>query len=122
MKPISKQSEPPPTSQRAQRRDSLLLRAEVRSLDGHGAITAIVRNLSAGGMMAEHDFVYPIDTRVEVQLRNLGAVAGRVAWTVENRMGIAFDREINPAAARKPMLKTSNPAPKRGKPIRSILE
>jgi hypothetical protein len=122
MKPITKQSEPPRTSQRSQRRDSLLLRAEVRSLDGHDAIAAIVRNLSAGGMMAENEFVYPVGTLVEVQLRNLGAVTGRVAWTVENRMGIAFDREIDPAAARKPMLKTSNLGPKRTKPIRSILE
>jgi hypothetical protein len=49
-------------------------------------------------------------------------VTGRVAWTVENRMGIAFDGEIDPAAARKPVLKTSNPAPKRAKPIRPIME
>lgn len=122
MKPITKQSEPSRTSQRSQRRDSLLLRAEVRSLDGHDAIAAIVRNLSAGGMMAENEFVYPVGTLVEVQLRNLGAVTGRVAWTVENRMGIAFDREIDPAAARKPVLKTSNLGAKRSKPIRSIME
>lgn len=122
MKPISKQSEPPQVSKRTQRRDSLLLRAEVRSLDGHDGMIAVVRNLSAGGMMAENAFVYPEHTRVEVQLRNLGAVQGKVAWTVENRMGIAFDREIDPAAARKPVLKTSNTAPKRSKPIRTILE
>jgi hypothetical protein len=122
MKSISMPSEPPLVSKRTQRRDSLLLRAEVRSLDGHDAIVAVVRNLSAGGMMAENALVYPVDTRVEVQLRNLGAVQGRVAWTVENRMGIAFEVEIDPAAARKPILKTSNSAPKRSKPIRTILE
>lgn len=117
----SNPSEPQAASQRAQRRDSLLLRAEVRSLEGHSPITAIVRNLSPGGMMAENAFVYPVDTRVEVQLRNMGAVPGRVAWTVENRMGIAFDWEINPTAARKPVLKTSNPTLRR-KPIRPIME
>ncbi|RHW17138.1 PilZ domain-containing protein [Sphingomonas gilva] len=121
MNPISK-SESRPDKQRSQRRDSLLLRAEIRSLDGHDPIAAVVRNLSAGGMMAENAFVYPVDTRVEVELRNMGSVPGKVVWRVENRMGIAFDWEINPAAARKPVLKTSNPAPKRAKPIRPILE
>lgn len=91
-------------------------------MDGHDTIVAIVRNLSAGGMMAEHDPVFPVDTAVTVQLRNLGSVPGRVVWMIENRMGIAFDREIDPAAARKPMLKTSSASPKKAKPIRPILE
>lgn len=121
MNPMSKTTELPSDKQRSQRRDSLLLRAEVRSLDGHDPIVAIVRNLSAGGMMAENNFVFPVDTQVEVQLRNLGAVPGKVAWMVENRMGIAFDREIDPAAARKPVLKATNPALKREKPIRPIM-
>lgn len=97
--------EPEGAAQRAQPRDSLLLRAEVRSLDGHRPIEAIVRNLSAGGMMAENVRVFPVATRVEVELRSLGAVSGQVAWTVENRMGIAFDQEIDPTEARKPIKK-----------------
>jgi hypothetical protein len=92
---------------RKSRRDSTLLRTSVRSLDGHAPIQVIVRNLSEGGMMAENAKLFPMGTRVEVELRSLGWVAGSVAWTVENRMGIAFALPIDPVEARKPVPQTN---------------
>lgn len=84
-------------------RDSLFLMAEVR-LDGNGAFERVkVRNLSAGGMMAEGPLRVMRGTRLSVKLRNVDWVDGTVAWVQENRFGIAFDYEIDPALPRTPV-------------------
>lgn len=81
-------------------RDSLFLMAEVR-LDGEEAKHRVkVRNLSAGGMMAEGGPSVLRGARVAVELRNIGWVEGTVAWVQENRFGIAFAKEIEPKLAR----------------------
>ena len=81
-------------------RDSLFLMAEVR-LDGDSASHRVkVRNLSAGGMMAEGDISVLRGTRMSVELRNLPSIEGSVAWVQDNRFGIAFAREIDPLAPR----------------------
>ena len=81
-------------------RDSLFLMAEVR-LDGDSASHRVkVRNLSAGGMMAEGDMAVVRGARVTVELRNLPSIAGSVAWVQENRFGVAFAQEIDPRAPR----------------------
>ena len=107
--------------QRRSRRDSTLLRVPIRSLDGHASIEANIRNLSEGGMMAENVKLYPLGTRIEVELKSLGWVAGKVVWTVENRMGIAFDQSIDVAEARRPVPKSQGDLimkrPKPGKPL-----
>jgi hypothetical protein len=43
------------------------------------------------------------DAPVEVDVRGVGWVRGRIAWQTEGRAGIAFDREIDPQRARKPV-------------------
>jgi hypothetical protein len=81
-------------------RDSLFLMADVR-LDGDSASHRVkVRNLSAGGMMAESDMAVVRGARVTVELRNLPSIAGSVAWVQENRFGVAFAQEIDPRAPR----------------------
>lgn len=81
-------------------RDSLFLLAQVR-LDGREETFRIkVRNLSAGGMMAEGDVPVVRGGLVMVDLRNIGQVGGTVAWTQGNRFGIAFVDEIDPKLAR----------------------
>lgn len=89
-------------SQRSGSRDSLLLTAQMRA-DGGIDVNVRVRNLSPGGLMAE--FAQPIarGTVVEVDVRGVGWVPGRIAWAAEGRIGIAFEREIDPMAARKPI-------------------
>lgn len=84
-------------------RDSLFLLAQVR-VDGQEQVDRVkVRNLSAGGMMAEGDVDVMRGARVEVELRNVGWVAGTVAWIQGNRFGIAFVDEIDPKLARAPV-------------------
>ncbi len=91
-----------PSSQRSASRDSLMLSAQLR-VSGEAEVSVRVRNLSAGGLMAEYANPVTIGTRVEVDVRGVGWVGGRIAWTAEGRVGIAFDREIDPMAARKPV-------------------
>lgn len=81
-------------------RDSLFLLAELR-LEGANAPERVkVRNLSAGGMMAEGPMRVVRGARLAVKLRNIDWVEGSVAWVQDNRFGIAFDHEIDPAQAR----------------------
>lgn len=81
-------------------RDSLFLLAQLR-VDGQDHVTRVkVRNLSAGGMMAEGEVQVLRGALVEVELRNIGWVDGTVAWKQGNRFGIAFVDEIDPRVAR----------------------
>ena len=71
-------------------RDSLFLMASLR-LDGDEQQYRVkVRNLSAGGMMAEGQIRMARGSLVSVDLRNIGWVKGSVAWVQDNRFGIAF--------------------------------
>ena len=84
-------------------RDSLFLLADLRVEQAAEVHRVRVRNLSDGGMMAEGNLKVQRGHRVEVELRNIGAIAGSVAWVQDNRFGIAFDEEIDSQEARKPL-------------------
>ena len=88
---------------RGEARDSLFLRARVRIGDEADVYEVRVRNLSEGGMMAELDRVIDTDTPVAIDLRGIGKIAGRIAWCAEHRIGISFERPIDPKRARKPV-------------------
>lgn len=89
-------------------RDSLFLMADLR-LDGDtGEHRVKVRNLSARGMMAEGSVRVTSGAAVEVNLRTLGWVPGRVAWIQDNRFGIAFDEAIDPRDVRAGPAPTGN--------------
>ena len=84
-------------------RDSLLLMAAVR-VDRSGSSHRIkVRNLSAGGMMAEGEVRVDRGSPVTVELRNIGPVEGSVAWIEGNRFGVVFADEVDPKLARAPV-------------------
>lgn len=84
-------------------RDSLFLLADLR-IDGvEGEQRIRVRNLSAGGLMADGASFVPRGRLVWVNLRNLGWTEGVVAWVHDNRCGIAFREEIDPRLARAPI-------------------
>ena len=74
------------------------------------AMPVRVRNLSAGGLMAELPEPVAPDAAVKIELRGLGWLTGRIAWQTEGRAGIAFDRPIDPQRARKPV-GAQKPAP-----------
>ena len=91
-------------------RDSLFLLAQVR-VDGQDSVSRVkVRNLSAGGMMAEGDSKVIRGSLVAVELRNIGWVDGSVAWKQDNRFGIAFVDEIDPAEVRAPGAPMDDPS------------
>ena len=92
----------PEAAQRLRKRDSLFLTAQLTFV-GTEPREVRVRNLSEGGMMAEVDRIVDVATPVSLVLRGIGEVRGKVAWCTEGRIGIAFDRPIDPHKARKPV-------------------
>jgi hypothetical protein len=91
-----------PVRQRA-KRDSLFLLTTIADADGTALGQARVRNLSATGLMADCDYMFLKGDHVVIDLRGVGAVSGQVAWAEGQRVGIAFDRPIDPQLARKPV-------------------
>jgi PilZ domain len=91
------------TAARGQNRNSLLVKAMLRFPATGEQGEARVRNISAGGLMAEAPVRAGRGETVEVQLKNIGWVAGKVAWVAESRFGIAFDYPINPKATQQPV-------------------
>ncbi|MCA1379156.1 PilZ domain-containing protein, partial [Bradyrhizobium sp. IC4060] len=67
--------------QRSRKRDSLFLAARL-SVGGEPATDIRVRNLSEGGLMIDNAPPMAIGTALAVELRNIGAMPGRVAWYV----------------------------------------
>lgn len=84
-------------------RDSLFLLADIRIEQGHEVHRVRVRNLSDGGMMGEGHLRVQRGNRILIELRNIGAVNGTVAWVQDNRFGVAFDEEIDSQKARRPL-------------------
>jgi len=86
---------------REKSRDSMFLLAEVKAVGASEQINVRVRNLSAGGMMAEGKADLERGTALTVRLRNIGDVPGQVAWTKQGAFGISFDTPVDPKLARK---------------------
>jgi len=84
-------------------RDSLFLKTKIQFANGETYDDVRVRNISAGGMMAEAAIQPKRGDSLEVELRNIGWVTGSVAWVATGRFGIAFDHSIDPKLARKPV-------------------
>ena len=84
-------------------RDSLFLMADIRVLGDKDARPVRVRNLSQGGLMAEFPDGLAQGQRVEFDVRGIGWVSGQIAWSAAGRIGVAFDRQIDPMLARKPV-------------------
>jgi hypothetical protein len=96
--------------QRSEPRDSMLLSATIR-LNAEGEIWPIrVRNISAGGLMADCSGPLKRGDEVELELRGVGLQKATVVWTAQDRIGIAFERPINPILARKPVRQGRTPA------------
>ncbi len=84
-------------------RDSLFVMADLR-IDGIESEHRIrVRNLSAGGMMAEGGPATQRGQVAWVNVRNIGWTEGSVAWVEGSRFGIAFREDIDPQLARAPL-------------------
>ena len=103
-------------------RDSLFLMAELR-LPGQDVLARVkVRNLSAGGMMAEGTVKAVRGTLVEVNIRNVGWVEGAIAWVQGDRCGIAFSDDIDPMVARAPVATSDESTLRFVKPVGTFAE
>ncbi len=87
-------------------RETASLSAKLR-VEGGRAVTTRVRNLSTGGIMADYAAPLIAGTPVEIDLRGLGLVSGTIAWSTDGRIGISFDRPVDPSLARR---QSSRPA------------
>src|SRR5579864_7352291 len=90
------------TENRQIARDSLFVMADLRLSGSQDEHRIKVRNLSAGGMMGEGTIRVVRGSELEVNIRNIGWVAGTVAWVQDDRFGVAFREEIDPKVARAP--------------------
>lgn len=104
-------------------RDSLFMQAAL-TIPGHAdPVLVRVRNLSAGGMLAESPARVAEGTTIEVELRNVGAVPGRIVWAGEGKFGVAFDRAVNPQAVRRQVVQKQDLPPhlsRLGQPDKAI--
>jgi hypothetical protein len=86
-------AQPPVVEQRTGERHRTVLQV-AKLTTAHGEELCILRNVSSGGLRAD---VYCDLTRgdaVEFELRTGRRVAGHVAWTKDNAIGVAFDHQV----------------------------
>ncbi|MEQ1687811.1 MAG: PilZ domain-containing protein [Sphingopyxis sp.] len=88
---------------RGMRRDSMFLKARI-DVDrlAHG-FDIVVRNVSAGGLLADTTMDLELGDVVKVDLRRVGSVPGRIVWVQAGRFGVAFDVTIDPQLVRQPV-------------------
>ncbi|MDG5748269.1 PilZ domain-containing protein [Qipengyuania sp. XHP0207] len=90
-------------------RDSLFLFAELHFEGRPEPVRVKVRNLSAGGMLAEAEVATERGARLVIKLRNIEDVKGAVAWVQGPRFGIAFDTQVDPRVVRAPVAASTGP-------------
>ncbi|MDE1914521.1 MAG: PilZ domain-containing protein [Sphingomonadales bacterium] len=78
-------------------RNSLFMSAPCRIEGLDGEVMVKLRNISEKGVMAEGLPKPREGAMVSLQLRNLGWVEGSIAWVQNQRFGIIFARDIDPA-------------------------
>ncbi|MEQ1724573.1 MAG: PilZ domain-containing protein [Sphingopyxis sp.] len=93
---------------RGMRRDSMFLKARI-DVDRlvHG-FDIVVRNVSAGGLLADTTMDLELGDVVKVELRRVGSVPGRIVWVQAGRFGVAFDVTIDPQLVRQPIVVKKN--------------
>jgi hypothetical protein len=81
-------------------RESIFLGAVISLGNQRQSLNVRVRNISSGGMMIDLAGPQPKGLAVVAEMKGIGEVRGRIAWSTENRAGIAFDRTVDPKLAR----------------------
>jgi PilZ domain len=107
---------------RGTKRDSMFLKAAVYCRRTDHRFDIVVRNISAGGLLADTPQALDIGEVVLVTLRKIGDVPGKIVWSQPSRFGIAFDVTIDPQDVRQPIKAPRKPLDPRhaniGVPIR----
>lgn len=79
---------------RGAQRASATFQVKLRSPRGDARVRIL--NLSEGGVMIDGVAVFAIGDAISLKLPNIGWTRGHVAWSVEERCGLAFDAAIDP--------------------------
>jgi hypothetical protein len=87
---------PRPSERRRDRRYLTILRVGTLIVDGRREL-CLVRNISAGGLMAHVYSSYATGVRVSVELKTNQQIQGTVTWTEGANMGIGFDEPADVA-------------------------
>ena len=87
---------PQPPERRTDERLIKILRVGTLIIDGRREL-CLIRNISAGGMMAHVYSKLVADQEVIVELKATQPVSGRVVWADEAEAGIKFDTQVDVA-------------------------
>jgi len=87
---------PVPPERRDAERDIKILRVGTLVVDGRREL-CLIRNISAGGLMAHIYSAMTPGQRVTVELKTSQHIAGRVVWTRDGNAGIQFDAAMDVA-------------------------
>ncbi|MEQ1510219.1 MAG: PilZ domain-containing protein [Sphingopyxis sp.] len=90
-------------SLRGKARDSLYVKAHITVDRLQHGFDIVVRNVSAGGLLADTTMDLELGDVVKIELRRVGVVPGRVVWIKPARFGVAFDVIIDPQLVRQPV-------------------
>lgn len=90
---LSKEA-PQPPERRRQSRHLTILRVGTLIFDGKREL-CLIRNISAGGLMAHVYSVFAVGQRVSVELKTNQQTSGHVTWINGSNVGVAFDEPID---------------------------
>lgn len=91
---FSEDAPPRPPERRREPRHLTILRVGTLIIDGRREL-CLIRNISAGGLMAHVYSPFEPGQRLSVELKTNQAVSGRVTWTDGSNIGISFDDPID---------------------------
>lgn len=82
----------------AEKRYSVVLRAEVVMEGADEHVWVRVINISAGGLMIVAPVEAALSGKVTLSIRHLGRLVGQVVWAKDNCFGVRFDAAVDPEA------------------------
>jgi len=85
------------TDRRVQNRIATMYKPVIVELDDFAGL-CLMRNLSSSGMMGQIGTIFAKQAPVRVQLSQMHAVSGRIAWSEDGKVGISFDEAVDVAA------------------------
>ena len=91
---FSEEAPPRPPERRRQARHLTILRVGTLIVDGRREL-CLIRNISAGGLMAHVYSPYESGQRLSVELKTNQQVTGRISWCDGSNIGISFDDPID---------------------------
>jgi hypothetical protein len=91
---FSREAPRQPLERRRQTRHLTILRVGALIVDGRVEL-CLIRNISAGGLMAHVYSVFEEGQSLVVELRTNQQVTGRVTWSDDSNIGVTFDEPID---------------------------